>query len=247
LSDLKVDGIIASTGTNTALTLQGKGSGKVDIGDGALSFPDADGNADEFIKTDGSGALSFAAAGGGMVFIETVTASGAASIDFDASLSSTYDRYLFIGTDINPATNDTYLQCRTDSSGGASWDDGASDYSWVAGIFNASGSSTTPDADTSSAYIGMTGDTSGSEAKMGNATAESTHFEMWVNNPSGTVYHKKVGGNVYVTTGTGTPRQLASILFVGSRLATAAIDSIQFFMSSGNIDGTVRLYGIVDS
>jgi len=60
LSDLKVDGIIASTGTNTALTLQGKGSGKVDIGDGALSFPDADGNANEFIKSDGSGALSFA-------------------------------------------------------------------------------------------------------------------------------------------------------------------------------------------
>jgi hypothetical protein len=59
MSDLKVDGIIASTGTNTNLTLQGKGSGKVDIGDGALSFPDADGSANQVIKTDGSGALSF--------------------------------------------------------------------------------------------------------------------------------------------------------------------------------------------
>jgi hypothetical protein len=66
MSDLKVDGIIASTGTNTALTLQGKGSGKVAIGDGALLFPDADGSDGEFIKTDGSAALSFAAAGGGI-------------------------------------------------------------------------------------------------------------------------------------------------------------------------------------
>jgi len=59
MSDLKVDGIIASTGTNTNLTLQGKGTGKVAIGDGALLFPDADGSADQVIKTDGSGALAF--------------------------------------------------------------------------------------------------------------------------------------------------------------------------------------------
>jgi hypothetical protein len=76
MSDLKVDGIIASTGTNTALTLQGKGSGKVDIGDGALSFPDADGSDGEFIKTDGSGALSFAAAGGFTLATEQATTSG---------------------------------------------------------------------------------------------------------------------------------------------------------------------------
>jgi len=65
MSDLKVDGIIASTSTNTNLTLQGKGSGKVVIGDGALLFPDADGSDGEFIKTDGSAALSFAADPGG--------------------------------------------------------------------------------------------------------------------------------------------------------------------------------------
>ena len=40
MSDLKVDGIIASTGTNTALTLQGKGSGKVAIGDDQKRGPE---------------------------------------------------------------------------------------------------------------------------------------------------------------------------------------------------------------
>ena len=59
MSDLKVDGIIASTGTNTNLTLQGKGSGKVAIGDGALLFPDADGSANQVIETNASGVLSF--------------------------------------------------------------------------------------------------------------------------------------------------------------------------------------------
>jgi len=61
MSDLKVDGIIASTGTNTALTLQGKGSGVVTIGDGNLKFPDADGSANEMIITNGSAQLSFTA------------------------------------------------------------------------------------------------------------------------------------------------------------------------------------------
>ena len=59
MSDLKVDGIIASTSTNTNLTLQGKGTGKVAIGDGALLFPDADGSANQVIETNASGVLSF--------------------------------------------------------------------------------------------------------------------------------------------------------------------------------------------
>jgi len=59
MSDLKVDGIIASTGSNTNLTLQGKGTGKVAIGDGALLFPDADGSANQVIATNASAALSF--------------------------------------------------------------------------------------------------------------------------------------------------------------------------------------------
>jgi len=94
MSDLKVDGIIASTGTNTNLTLQGKGSGKVDIGDGALSFPDADGDANQVIKTDGSGALSFvtpAADDNGWEFLELETASTSSSLTFSHVVATGYD------------------------------------------------------------------------------------------------------------------------------------------------------------
>ena len=65
-STIKADIVEAATGTNTALSLKGKGSGVVMIGDGNLQFPDADGTAGHFIKTDGSGVLSFAEAGGGV-------------------------------------------------------------------------------------------------------------------------------------------------------------------------------------
>ena len=59
MSTLAADLVQAATGTNTALKLKGKGSGVVKIGDGELSFPDADGSSGQIIKTDGSGALSF--------------------------------------------------------------------------------------------------------------------------------------------------------------------------------------------
>jgi len=99
MSDLKVDGIIASTGTNTALTLQGKGSGKVDIGDGALSFPDADGSDGEFIKTDGSGALSFAGGGKILQVVQTIL-----TATFSTT-STTYTDVTGLTVNITPANS----------------------------------------------------------------------------------------------------------------------------------------------
>ena len=51
--------------TNIGVSIQPKGSGQVTIDN--LTFPAADGSANEFLKTDGSGSLSFAAAGGGKI------------------------------------------------------------------------------------------------------------------------------------------------------------------------------------
>ena len=59
MSTIETDLVQAATGTNTALKLKGKGSGVVKIGDGELSFPDADGSASQVLQTDGSGTLSF--------------------------------------------------------------------------------------------------------------------------------------------------------------------------------------------
>jgi len=92
MSDLKVDGVIASTGTNTNLTLQGKGSGKVAIGDGALLFPDADGSANQIISTNASGGLSFVTpSAGGMEFVEAISASTSSTITFTHTIASGYD------------------------------------------------------------------------------------------------------------------------------------------------------------
>ena len=70
MSTILTNAVTAVT-TNSNLTLSPQGTGKV-IVDG-LTHPIADGSAGEFIKTNGSGVLSFAAAGGNREVLEVVT------------------------------------------------------------------------------------------------------------------------------------------------------------------------------
>ena len=62
MSTLKSDAVTAVS-SNTSITIKGAGSGVVKLGDGELTFPDADGDANQVIKTNGSGALSFVTSG----------------------------------------------------------------------------------------------------------------------------------------------------------------------------------------
>tara|TARA_X000001388_G_scaffold41074_1_gene28927 strand:+ start:4702 stop:6000 length:1299 start_codon:yes stop_codon:yes gene_type:complete len=59
LGDILVNGSTISSPSNGDLTLATSGSGKVNISN-AYTLPSSDGSADQFLKTDGSGTLSFA-------------------------------------------------------------------------------------------------------------------------------------------------------------------------------------------
>ena len=78
--------------TNVAIMIKGKGSGQVHLGDDELLFPDSDGSANQYIKTDGSGTLAFATppATQAWELIETKTlGSDANSVTF-SSISTDY-------------------------------------------------------------------------------------------------------------------------------------------------------------
>jgi len=89
MSTIKANEITAVT-DDTDITITGAGSGVVKLGDGALKFPDSDGSAGQFIKTDGSAQLSFAAASGGVVLqvieMSIAEASGSTTIPYDDTL-----------------------------------------------------------------------------------------------------------------------------------------------------------------
>lgn len=77
--NLDVDGNQIVSTSNGNISLQPNGSGKVVLG--PLSMPTADGTADQVLKTDGSGNLSFGAASGG--------GGGAPALLFDSTDTST--------------------------------------------------------------------------------------------------------------------------------------------------------------
>ena len=112
MSTIKADGIQASTGTNTDLTLAGKGTGVPDLAAGFKVggtvekltgvAPSTSGNV---LTSDGTNWTSAAAGGGGAwVMIATVDASDDASLDI-TGLDSTYDTYEMRFSALIPATS----------------------------------------------------------------------------------------------------------------------------------------------
>jgi len=101
VSTIKADAITASTGTNTNIAITGKGTGKLKLGDGELLFPDVDGSANQYIKTDGSANLAWATpASADVVLLSTTNASTASTVDLTGNFTTTYSNYMVRGVDI---------------------------------------------------------------------------------------------------------------------------------------------------
>ena len=241
MSDLKVDGIIASTGTNTNLTLQGKGTGKVAIGDGALLFPDADGSADQVIKTDGSGTLAFVtpAAGGAWNIIGTAVASGSSSLTV-TGLSSTYDTYAIALADMIPATDTVEMYMRFGDSSGV--DSGASDYAWGVEkhLINTSGDSATyaSEEDNADAQIQL----SHHDDDVGTATGEGYGGIFYLHRPGDGTMYPTISGHAGIIS---LATQLIHQKIVGARMAVITLDRVNVLFSSGNITtGRLTVWGL---
>jgi hypothetical protein len=180
-----------------------------------------------------------AIATGNMVLISSQTASNSASISFTTGIDSTYKEYQFWFIDIHPRTDiaDFTFNLSTDSGSN----------------YNVTKTSTFFDA-----YHNEGGTTSGIEYDGTNDLAQSTAFQQLTNdtssdadhsisgyltlfNPSSTTYVKH-----FIATTNHTYFTDISVNFyvAGYGNTTSAINAVQFKMSSGNIDGTILMYGI---
>ena len=180
--------------------------------------------------------------GGSMVLLSTVTASSSATISFTSGIDSTYKEYIFKFINIHPATDNSTFE--------VNFRDGGSDYDATKTTTFFWAYHDEADSETSLGYLasrdlaqgtGFT-DLSGS---VGNGGDESCSGELTLFNPSSTTFVKHFlsrsslyeGGSYAMDVHTG-----------GYCNVTAAIDAVQFKMSSGNVDaGTIKLYGLKDS
>jgi len=177
-----------------------------------------------------------------MILLATETASSSDAISFTSNIDDTYDEYIFKFYDIHPATDDKELT--------VGFRDGSTAYDATKTTTGFTARHDEADTATSLEYTASDDLAQSTAAQhitglIGNGNDESTSGELWLFNPSSTTYvkHFMARSNVY-------DRNNRSVDFfaAGYCNVTAAIDGVQFIMSSGNMDaGTIKLYGIKDS
>jgi len=186
---------------------------------------------------------------GSMTLIKTLTASSSGTLSFvdgssDVVLDNTYPVYLFKFINMHPATDNVnftvnfrdggsaYDATKTSTSFGAYHDEGDS----ATGV-NYEGSFDLAQS-TSAQILGIGG-------SIGNGNDESLTGTLHLFNPSSTVFVKHYISNIHFY---NKDNYAINSFIAGYCNVTAAIDGVQFAMSSGNIDaGTIKLYGIKDS
>ena len=178
--------------------------------------------------------------GSSLVLISTTTASSSSTVDITSGIDSTYKEYIIKFIDVHPATDTAILQCNG-RDGGSSFDATKTTTFWYG--YHDEGDSDTVLEYNASYDIAQSTSAFRISNLLGNGNDESYSGTMHLFDPSNTTFvkHFILRSNMYQS-GSYT----FDINVAGYFNVTAAIDGLQFSMSSGNIDsGTFKLYGVV--
>ena len=178
--------------------------------------------------------------GSSLVLISEQTASSSANISFTSGIDSTYKEYVFKFINIHPATDSALFQVNF-RDGGSSYD-ATKTSTYFYAQHGEDGNNAELVYSTTYDLAQSTSAQSISEI-AGNANDESISGELFLFNPSSTTFvkHYMSQTNTYIPSNRSTRVNVAGYCNV-----TAAIDGVQFAMSSGNIDsGTIKMYGVV--
>ena len=161
-----------------------------------------------------------------------------ATASFTSSIDSTYKLYIFKFLDINPATDNVEFGFQGNAASGSGYDE-----TITASYFHA----THTEAD----GVDFNNDPAQDQAQatgfqsiahgLGNGGDESCAGILWLFNPSNTTYVKHFYSRM---SGYMDESGIQDCFAGGYFNTTSAIDAIQFKMSSGNFDGTIKMYGV---
>jgi len=171
--------------------------------------------------------------------ISTHTASDAASVDITSGIDSTYDEYMFVITDWNPATDVQYLTFQCSIDGGSNYNVTLTSTYFRSGHFE-------DDTTSATAYVtdfdeAQTTNFQKLDLLTGNDADQTCAGILHLFSPASTTYVKHFYGrfNCYYNEDASIETFIA-----GYFNDTNDINAIQFKQSSGNIDGVVQMYGI---
>ena len=191
-----------------------------------------------------AGALGASAGAGKLTLIKTLTASSSSTLSFvdgasSVVLDSTYDIYLFKYINMHPASDEVDFSVNF-RDGGTNYDATKTTSAFAANLDESHGNA-------SLFYWGSRdlAQSTGAQkiaSAIGNGSDECASGELYLFNPSSTTFVKHFIGK---SNGYHASNYTVNQYVGGYCNVTAAIDAVQFSMSSGNIDaGTIKLYGV---
>lgn len=176
---------------------------------------------------------------GNMVLISSQTASGDSSIDFTSGIDSTYSLYHFEFIDINLATDGAEFRFQADTGTNTNYNQTITSTMYHAENTEAGGGgsftySTARQQDQGTGFQDLFPD-------AGNGSDESSFGYLRVSNPASTTYVKNFMSRMYGY----HQNDLAFDCSVGGYFnTTTALTRFRFKSSSGNLDGTIAMYGV---
>jgi hypothetical protein len=224
----------ASGGTGSTATPT---AGGVPYGTGSATAFTAAGTSGQVLTSAGSSAPTWATAASGLTLLATATASASATVSLETGIGATYDDYFVTFLDVTASSDDVELRVKLKFSG------------------------TYADSLTSQGYY-KSSDSAGSISGLGQATCTVNRYRVSIYTATG----KNVGGELWFNrtanakyqmlrfqSSSWSPNAYGTDVVADSRGSgfwnnTNAVQGIQFYMSTGNIQsGTFRLYGIQNS
>ena len=201
----------------------------------------ATGSAGQVLTSAGAGAPpTFAAAGGGdMVLLNSSTGSNVSSIDINGYFTSDYDHYTLIYT-VYAATGNTDTMVRIMQGGSVIT---ASNY-WFAGnawYYDGTYSQNSNAVGFNTNYIGIASTDNTASAQY------PTTGTMLLSNPLSTTHNTTITTNSIGYNSGAPPSAIRTWNYAGTYVSTTATSGISFGYIGGNINGTIRLYGMKNS
>ena len=184
---------------------------------------------------------------GAMTLIKTLTASSSSTLSFvdgssDVVLDSTYPIYKFEFINMHPATNNVGFSVNF-RDGGTSYD--ATKTTTAFRAYNAENNEGAALEYETGRDLAQSTSAQKLTTSTGNDNDKSVSGTLHLFNPSSTTFVKHFIAQVSTLS---SDNYNYNNFTAGYCNVTAAIDGVQFTMSSGNIDaGTIKLYGIKDS
>jgi hypothetical protein len=176
---------------------------------------------------------------GKMTLISEQTASASASISFTSGIDSTYPIYKFEFINMHPATNNVGFSVNF-RDGGTNYD--ATKTTTAFRAYNAENNEGAALEYETGRDLAQSTSAQKLTTSTGNDNDKSVSGTLHLFNPSSTTFVKNFIAQVSTLS---SDNYNYNNFTAGYCNVTAAIDGVQFTMSSGNIDsGTIKLYGI---